>query len=111
MPAQPPTSGMRSWPAPRSKHAFQALREARGLSAEKLYQIHAAHLARHSSPDGGDRDRSLRALNLAYKHVVPKPPVGAKPVLDEVLDEMTPAELERFATSREWPARFAPRLP
>jgi hypothetical protein len=48
--------------SPTVQHAFQALREARGLSAEKLDQIHAAHLARHSSPDGGDRDRSLRAL-------------------------------------------------
>jgi hypothetical protein len=95
---------------PNVQHAYQALLEAQGLGLGRLREIHALHLARHTSPDGGDRDRSLRALNLAYKHVVPKPPVGAKPVLDEVLDEMTPAELERFATSREWPARFAPRL-
>jgi Terminase small subunit len=65
--------------SPTVQHAFQALREARGLSAEKLDQIHAAHLARHSSPDGGDRDRSLRALALAHKYLVPRPAPGSKP--------------------------------
>src|SRR5262245_63671415 len=46
------------------QHAYQALLEARGLSGAKLDQIHAVHLARHSSPDAGDRDRSLRAAEL-----------------------------------------------
>jgi hypothetical protein len=95
---------------PNVQHAYQALLEATGLGLGRLHQIHALHLSRHTSPDGGDRDRSLRALNLAYKHVVPKPPIGAKPVFDEILDEMTSAELLRFAEHREWPARFAPRL-
>src|SRR5262245_46282363 len=95
---------------PAVQHAYQALLEARGLSGAKLDSIHALHLSRHSSPDGGDRDRSLRALALARKYVVPRPPVGAKSIADQLLDEMTSAELDRFATHREWPARFAPRL-
>jgi hypothetical protein len=75
-----------------------------------LDEIHALHLSRHSSADGGDRDRSLRALGLAHKYLVPKPAADAKPILDEVLGEMTTAELQQFATSGRWPARFAPRL-
>src|SRR5262249_21623750 len=54
---------------PYVQHAYQALLEARGLSGAKLDAIHALHLARHSSPDGGDRDRSLRALALARKYL------------------------------------------
>jgi hypothetical protein len=59
---------------------------------------------------GGDRDRSLRAASLVYKYGRPKPPSGTKPLPGQLLDEMTQAELLRFAEHREWPARFAPRL-
>src|SRR5262245_50989440 len=41
---------------PHVQYAYQALLEARGISAQKLDAIHALHLSRHSSPDGGDRD-------------------------------------------------------
>ena len=95
---------------PAVQHAYQALLEARGLSGAKLDSIHALHLSRHSSPDSGDRDRSLRALNLAHKYLVPRPSAGTKPVPEQLLDEMSPAELEQFAVHRKWPARFAPRL-
>jgi hypothetical protein len=94
---------------PAVQHAYQALLEARGLSGAKLDSIHALFLSRHSAVDGSDRDRSLRALALARKYLMPRP-VGAKPVLDEVLDEMTADELRTFAESGRWPARFAPRL-
>jgi hypothetical protein len=96
---------------PLVQHAQRALLHAEGLSAAGLRQIHAIHLARHSSPDGGDRDRSLRATALAYKYLRPPPaPAGTKPLLDQLLDEMTPEELRRFADSGLWPVRFASRL-
>src|SRR5262249_54814713 len=46
---------------PRVQHAFQGIVEARGLGTAKLDQVLAAHMSRHSSRNGGDRDRSLRA--------------------------------------------------
>jgi hypothetical protein len=96
---------------PLVQHAPRALLHAEGLSAAGLRQIHAIHLARHSSPDGGDRDRSLRATALAYKYLRPPPaPAGTKPLLEQLLDEMTPEELRRFAASGRWPVRFAARL-
>jgi hypothetical protein len=96
---------------PLVQHAQRALLHAEGLSGAGLRQIHAIHLARHSSPDGGDRDRSLRATALAYKYLRPPPvPAGTKPLLDQLLDEMTPEELRRFAASGRWPVRFAARL-
>jgi hypothetical protein len=95
---------------PAVQHAYQALLEARGLSGAKLDSIHALHLSRHSSPDGRDRDRSLRALAMARKYVVPRPPADAKPVPEQLLDEMTPTELEQFAVHRKWPERFRSRL-
>src|SRR5262249_28045810 len=86
----------------------------------KLDAIHALHLARHSSPDGGDRDRSLRALALARKYLSARSPSGGSagtaggsvvgPLGDQFLAEMTPAELEAFADHRVWPARFRDRL-
>jgi hypothetical protein len=94
---------------PLVQHAQKALLHAEGLSWAGLRQIHAIHLARHSSPDGGDR--SLRATALAYKYLRPPPvPAGTKPLLDQLLDEMTPEELRRFAASGLWPVRFAARL-
>jgi hypothetical protein len=97
--------------SPSVQHAFAALVEARGLSGAKLDQIHAIHLARHSSPDGGDRDRSLKALALAHKYVRPKPTApGATSVADEILNEMTEAELEHFIATKQWPGRFRQRL-
>jgi hypothetical protein len=97
--------------APAVQHAYQALMEASGLSTAKLTQVHALHLSRHSSPDGGDRDRSLRATALAYKYLRPPPaPAGTKPFLDQLLDEMTPDELRHLAASGLWPVRFAARL-
>src|SRR5262249_11310729 len=97
--------------APAVQHAYQALMEASGLSTAKLTQVHALHLSRHSSPDGGDRDRSLRATALAYKYLRPPPaPAGTKPLPEQLLDEMTPEELRRFAASGLWPVRFAARL-
>jgi len=95
---------------PAVQHAYQALLEARGLSGAKLDSIHALHLSRHSAVDGGDRDRSLRALALARKYVVPRPASDSKPALDGILDEMSPAELEQFAVHRKWPERFRSRL-
>src|SRR5262249_52323389 len=95
---------------PAVQHAYQALLEARGLSGAKLDSIHALDLSRHSSPDGSARARSLRALAMARKYVVPRPSADAKPALDGILDEMSPAELEQFAVHGEWPARFAARL-
>jgi hypothetical protein len=96
---------------PLVQHAQRALLHAEGLSGAGLRQIHAIHLARHSSPDGGDRDRSLRATALAYKYLRPPPaPAGTKPLLEQLLDEMTPEELRRFAASGRWPVRFAARL-
>jgi hypothetical protein len=96
---------------PLVQHAQKALLDAEGLSAAGLRQIHAIHLARHSSPDGGDRDRSLRATALAYKYLRPPPaPAGTKPLAEQLLDEMTPEELRRLAASGLWPVRFAARL-
>jgi hypothetical protein len=96
---------------PLVKHAQKALLDAEGLSAAGLRQIHAIHLARHSSPDGGDRDRSLRATALAYKYLRPPPaPPASKPLVEQLLDEMTPEELRCFADSGRWPVRFASRL-
>jgi hypothetical protein len=92
------------------QHAYQALLEARGLSGAKLDSIHALFLSRHSAVDGADRDRALRALGLARKYVVPRPPVGAKSVPDAIIDEMSREEQERFATHRVWPDRFSHRL-
>jgi hypothetical protein len=96
---------------PLVQHAQRALLHAEGLSAAGLRQIHAIHLARHSSPDGGDRDRSLRATALAYKYLRPPPaPAGTKPLLETLFDEMTVEELRHFAASGLWPVRFAARL-
>jgi hypothetical protein len=96
---------------PLVQHAQRALLHAEGLSAAGLRQIHAIHLARHSSPDGGDRDRSLRATALAYKYLRPPPaPAGTKPLPEQLLDEMTVEELRHFAASGLWPVRFAALL-
>jgi hypothetical protein len=96
---------------PLVQHAQRALLHAEGLSGAGLRQIHAIHLARHSSPDGGDRDRSLRATALAYKYLRPPPaPAGTKPLPEQLLDEMTVEELRHFAASGRWPVRFASRL-
>jgi hypothetical protein len=84
--------------SPVVQHAYQALLEARGLSGAKLNEIHALHLSRHTSPDGGDRDR------------VPQPAPGSKPAADQLLDEMSPAELRHFAATGRFPGRFASRL-
>jgi hypothetical protein len=93
--------------SPAVQHALQALLEARGLSARKLDEIHAVHLSRHSSPDGGDRDRSLRAVALARKYVQPKGAVTAPgSVADQVFDQMTSSELDDFAKTCQWPERF-----
>jgi hypothetical protein len=97
--------------APAVQHAYQALMEASGLSTAKLTQVHALHLSRHSSPDGGDRDRSLRATALAYRYLRPPPAAtGTKPLAEQLLDEMTPEELRSLAASGRWPVRFAARL-
>jgi hypothetical protein len=76
-------------------------------------------MARFDSPDGGDRDRSLRAASLVYKlaHRAASPAAnrnggaGGVGSVDYLLDQMSPAELERFAEHRLWPARFARYLP
>src|SRR5262249_47315704 len=95
---------------PRVQHAFQGIVEARGLGTAKLDQILALHASRHSSRNGGDRDRSLRATIATYKHVLPKPAADAKSVPDTIIDEMTPEEQRRFAEHRIWPERFRNRL-
>jgi hypothetical protein len=93
------------------QHAQKALLDAEGLSAAGLRQIHAIHLARHSSPDGGDRDRSLRATALAYKYLRPPPaPAGTKPLPEQLLDEMTVEELRRFAAWGSGPSASPPAL-
>jgi hypothetical protein len=82
---------------PKVSYCAQALLEAEGVSPAKLRAIHAHHLAGFDSPEPGDRDRSLRATALAYKYLRPPPaPAGTKPLLEQLLDEMTPEELRRF---------------
>src|SRR5262249_46498312 len=93
--------------SPATQHALHALIAATGLSARKLDEIHAIHLGRHSSVDGGDRDRSFTALALARKYLQPKGAVTAPgSVADQVFDQMTSSELEAFARTGAWPARF-----
>src|SRR5262249_61407527 len=66
-------------------------------------------------PAGGDRARSLGAASLVYKlpHGAAPPAVnrnggaGGVGSVDYLLDQMSPAELERLAKHGVWPARFA----
>ena len=95
---------------PRVQQAFQSIVEARGLGMAKLDQILALHASRHSSRNGGDRDRSLRAAIATYKYIIPRPSADARSVPDAIIDEMTPDELLRFAERQEWPAWAADRL-
>jgi hypothetical protein len=64
------------------------------------------------SPDPGDRDRSLKSVGLGLKYLAPLRPsaADAKATTDDILNEMSPDELERFATRRVWPERFRNRL-
>jgi hypothetical protein len=96
--------------SPAVQHAYQALLEARGLSGAKLDQIHAVHLARHSSPDTGDRDRSLRAVGMARKYLVPQPAAGTRALPDALIDKMSEPELRCFIASGTWPAWAAAEL-
>jgi hypothetical protein len=101
---------------PRVEFCVQAILEAEGIgSGAKLRSVIGQHMARFDSPDGGDRDRSLRAASLVYKlaHRAVPPAAnrngyaGGVGSVDYLLDQMSPAELERFADHRVWPARFA----
>jgi hypothetical protein len=95
---------------PKVAWCTRAIFEAECGGAEKLRALLAVHAAGFDSPSEGDRDRSLRAASLIYKYGRPRPSADAKPLPEALFDEMSPAELERFAVHREWPARFAPRL-
>jgi hypothetical protein len=97
---------------PDVQRAFAALTES-SFSLTKLREIHAAHLGRYPSIDASDRDRSLRALSLAYKYLGARPG-GALPGTDpaeELFAAMTENELEQFATNRVIPARLRHRFP
>lgn len=96
---------------PKVQFCTRAIFEAEGIgSGAKLRAVLGHHLAGYDSLDGGDRDRSLRAAALVYKHGRPKPLPGTKSLPDQLLDEMTPAEADHFAKTGEWPARLRQRL-
>jgi len=97
-PGMLPTSPRRSSPRRTYNMPSRHCWKCADSGGRKLDEIHALHLSRHSSPDAGDRDRSLRALALAHKYLVPKPSTGVRLSSDpeHILDEMTPTELERF---------------
>jgi hypothetical protein len=95
---------------PKVAWCTRAIFEAECGGAEKLRALLGVHAAGFDSPSEGDRDRSLRAASLIYKHGRPRPVPGSKSPLDQLFDEMAPAELEQFAVHREWPARFGTRL-
>src|SRR5262245_7458402 len=96
---------------PKVQFCTQAIFEAEGIgSAAKLKAVLGHHLAGYDSVDGGDRDRSLRAASLVYKHGRPRPQPGEKPLADRLLDEMDQQELETFITEKRWPERFRDRL-
>jgi hypothetical protein len=97
---------------PSVQRALEALRRLRGLDAGALDEFLAVPLSGYMSPDPGDRDRSLKAVGLGLKYLAPPRPsaADAKATTDDILNEMSPDELERFATRRVWPARFRNRL-
>jgi hypothetical protein len=96
---------------PKVQFCTQAIFEAEGIgSATKLKAVLGHHLAGYDSVDGGDRDRSLRAASLVYKHGRPRPQPGEKPLADQLLDEMDQQELETFIQEKRWPERFRDRL-
>jgi hypothetical protein len=96
---------------PKVQFCTQAIFEAEGIgSAAKLKAVLGHHLAGYDSVDGGDRDRSLRAASLVYKHGRPRPQPGEKPLADRLLDEMDQQELETFIQEKRWPERFRDRL-
>jgi hypothetical protein len=95
---------------PKVQYVLQALLEARGLGLARLDQLLAVHVARFDSPDGGDRDRSLRGIGMFYKYGVPRPPASAATEPDDIINQMSQAELERFVNQKVWPARFRSRL-
>jgi hypothetical protein len=97
---------------PRVQYVKQALLEARGWGTEKLDQILARFVSRFDSANGGDRSRALKGLDIAYKRVVPRPPVGAdaKPLPEALFNEMSEAELQRYIERQEWPAWATDRL-
>src|SRR5262249_862931 len=87
-------------------------------SATKLKAVLGHHLAGYDSVDAGDRDRSLRAASLVYKHGRPRPQPGEKPLADRLLDEMDQQELENLHHGEAvapalpgppWPRRGSPR--
>jgi hypothetical protein len=82
---------------PDVQRAFAALTES-SFSLTKLREIHAAHLGRYASIDASDRDRSLRALSLAYEYLGARPGgATAAPGTDpaqELLAQMSSDELE-----------------
>src|SRR5262245_12470476 len=82
---------------PKVRFCSQAIFEAEGIgSATKLKAVLGHHLAGYDSVDAGDRDRSLRAASLVYKHGRPRPQPGEKPLADRLLDEMDQQELENL---------------
>jgi hypothetical protein len=100
---------------PRVEFCVQAILEAEGVgSGAKLRAVIGQHMARFDSPDGGDRDRSLRAASLVYKlaHRAAPPAVnasgtGPRGSVDQLLDQMTQEELRRLADHGIWPRRLA----
>jgi hypothetical protein len=97
--------------SPNVQYCYQAILEAKGLGTAKLNQLLAVYVSRYSSPNRMDRALGLRGIAMVYKHAVPRPLAeGAKPFPECLFDEMTTDELECYAITRVWPARFASRL-
>src|SRR5262249_36592860 len=95
---------------PKVAWCTRAIFEAECGGAEKLRALLGVHVAGFDSPSEGDRDRSLRAASLIYKHGRPRPVPGSKSPLDQLFDEMSADELRQSAEPGKWPPRLKSRL-
>jgi hypothetical protein len=96
---------------PKVVQAVAVALETAGLTAEQLGAVHAELLALYRSPNAAEKRIALRALDLAYRVS------GAyqrRPFFEssnDLLDAMTPPEMDHFVDSGEIPERLRERIP